>query len=177
MTAARPVPQPIEPTPAASLRLDDLLGLPAADLAARYAAGRTPTLAEVSGDLDGRMLAVPALGAGALADLIRRWASNRSAFPWAGKSFTPGEARGVGENRLFGDRVRRYKFDTFIGKSRAGDFDALQLDYGRPDNPWFIRPIRDELRTIAPGLFLGQAWVEARGKPTLALYFGLEAPR
>jgi hypothetical protein len=127
----------------------------------------------VSGDLRGRMLAWPGLTRGPVAGMLRAWASS-SRFPWRGKSFTPGDEKGEGINRVFVDRLRLYKFETFIGRSRAGAFDALQLDYDRPSNPFFIRPIRDEIRELSPGLYLGQAWLEiGRRAPALVLYFGL----
>ena len=90
--------------------------------------------------------------------------------------FTPGEEKGEGINRVILDRWRLYRFETFIGRSRAGAFDSLQLDYDRPDNPFFIRPIRDEIRELSPGLYLGQAWLEVGARPpALVLYFGLTA--
>ena len=71
------------------------------------------------------------------------------------------------------DRLRLYRFETSIGPSRAGDFDALQLDYDLPENPFFIRPIEDELRQLRDGLYLGQAYLRLRGTASLVLYFGL----
>src|SRR6185503_157387 len=133
-----------------------------------------PRLGDVSGDLRGRMLAVPRLEGGALADAARAFA-RWDGFPWRGKSFRPFDAaRGEGINRVIRDRWRLYPFETFIGRSRAGEFDALQLDYDLPANPFFIRAIRDEIRELAPGLYLGQAHVRIRGSYQLWLYFGLE---
>jgi hypothetical protein len=86
------------------------------------------------------------------------------------------DQRGEGINRVLLDRFRLYRFETFVGRSRAGDFDAVQLDYDRPSNPFFIRPIRDEIRELSPGLYLGQAWLEIGSRPpALVLYFGLTA--
>jgi hypothetical protein len=154
--------------------LDDLAGLDAGALGALYRAARTPRLHELDGDLRGRMLAIPALP-GALAGPLRRFAAWRR-FPWRGKSFTARDAaRGEGINRVFSDRRPRrwFRFDTFVDRSRAGDFDAVQLDYDNPGNPGFIRAIKDEVRLVAPGLFLGQAYVVSRTKARLVLYFGL----
>ena len=163
--------------PAAAWRpartLDDLLALPPDQLAPLYAAAEVPRLDRVAGDLRGRMLAWPPVPRGPVAALLRRWASS-SRFPWRGKSFTPGDEKGEGINRVILDRWRLYRFETFIGRSRAGAFDALQLDYDRPDNPFFIRPIRDEIRELSPGLYLGQAWLQIAARPpSLVLYFGL----
>ena len=159
-------------TPPFSGTLDDLLALDGDTLGRLYAEARVPRIADVSGDLRGRMLAVPQLPP-TIAGPVRAFASS-DRFPWRGKSFTPhGETRGEGINRIFTDRIRRYRFDTFIGPSRAGAFDALQLDYDKPENPFFIRPIKDEIRELRARLWLGQAWLQLRGEPHLVLYFGL----
>jgi hypothetical protein len=155
--------------------VDALLDLDAGALRRLYEGARVPRLSAVAGDLRGRMLAFPAL-AGPLAAVPRALARS-SRFPWRGKSFTPaGEDRGEGVNRVISDRLRLFRFATFIGRSRAGDFDAVQLDYDNPGNPFFIRPIKDEIRELRPGLYLGQAYLAIGGAERLVLYFGLEAP-
>jgi hypothetical protein len=82
---------------------------------------------------------------------------------------------GEGINRVGIDRIRLYRFETSIAKSKAGDFDALQLDYDLPDNPGFIRAIEDEIRELSPGLWLGQAYLRIGGQAVLILYFGLSS--
>ena len=104
---------------------------------------------------------------------MRAFASS-ARFPWRGKSFSPlGAERGEGINRIFTDGIRLFRFETFVGRSRAGSFDAVQLDYDLPGNPFFIRAIKDEIRELRPGLWLGQAYAQLRGEPHLVLYFGL----
>lgn len=153
--------------------VDALLGLSADALARLYRAAEVPRLAALSGDLRGRMLAWPKVR-GRAAELLRALAAS-DAFPWRGKSFRPhGEDAGEGVNRIFSDRLRRFRFTTSVGRSRAGAFDAVQLDYDHPENPSFIRAIKDELRQLRPGLYLGQAYLHARGADRLVLYFGLE---
>jgi len=128
--------------------LDDLLALPCAALEALYRDATVPIFDEVRGDLRGRMLATTVLG-GTAARLARAWASS-DRFVWRGKSFFPaGATEGEGENRVLVDRLRL---------SRAGDFDALQLDYDLPENPWFIRPIKDELRELRDGRAARRPW-------------------
>ncbi len=156
-------------------RLDELLALSPADLSDLYRAAETPRLRDLDGDLRGRMLASPLAGRtlGRLVRAIGSW----DRFPWRGKSFAShGEDHGEGANRVVTDRWKTARFETSIARSRAGDFDALQLDYDLPDNPFFIRRIKDEVRRVAPGVFLGQAWLEAGAKPLLCFYFGLESP-
>jgi hypothetical protein len=154
--------------------LDDLAALSADELLEVYRAATTPVLAEVEGDLVGRMLALNGTGHGLLARALRAFAAWRH-FPWRGKSFASGTATGEGINRVFSDaRPRKwYRFATFIGPSRAGAFAALQLNYDRPENPFFIRAIKDEVRQVRPGLFLGQAYLVTRRRTRLVLYFGL----
>lgn len=179
--APAPAPPPHEGTPPASprpLSLDALAGLTPGALDALYGQATTPVLSEMRGHLEGRMLAVPVLPR-FLAGPLRRFAAWRH-FPWRGKSFSFREAgREEGINRVFGDRHPRrwFPFGTFVAPSRAGAFDAVQLDYDRPSNPGLIRAIKDEVREVAPGLYLGLAYFLWRGRARLVLYFGLRCPR
>ncbi len=163
--------------PAARLVLDDLLRFPAARLEALYRAAPCPSLAALDGDLRGRMLAWP--GAGRATGLALRSLAGAAWFPWRGKSFRPlssvaGEEAGEGINRVISDARRWYRFETRIGPSLCDGGPALLLDYDLPTNPFFIRPIKDEVRTLQPGLFLGQAWLAVGAAPRLVLYFALE---
>jgi hypothetical protein len=155
--------------------LDELLHIGPATLAELYRGASVPKISDVKGDLRGRMLSIPALGE-PLAALPRTLASS-SRFPWRGKSFFPKDAdHGEGKNRVIRDRWLLFRFETFIGKSRAGAFDALQLDYDNRDNPFFIRAIKDEIRELSPGLYLGQAYLQVGlSDPRLVLYFGLSS--
>ena len=166
-----------------SARLDALLDEPVSVLERLDAEARTPSIASVHGDLRGRMLAWPLLDRRPrAASAVRAFASS-SVFPWRGKSFAPGETppgdresrHGEGINRVLSDRFRLYRFETSIGPSRAGDFDALQLDYDLPENPWFIRRVKDEIRELEAGVWLGQAYVTGPRGATLVLYFALAA--
>jgi hypothetical protein len=108
-----------------------------------------------------------------VAGAIRAFAGSRG-FPWRGKTFSPrGEVSGDGINRVVSDRFRLFRFETFIAPSRAGDFDALQLDYDLRGNPPVIRSIKDEIRELEPGLWLGQAWLKTKKREILWLYFAL----
>ena len=155
-----------------TLTLDGLLDLSPDTLRGLYETARVPRIPDVRGDLRGRMLAWPALK-----PPVSRWVrafAGSSVFPWRGKSFSPKtEDAGEGKNRVVLDRFRLYRFETSVGRSRAGDFDAVQLDYDLPENPFFIRAIKDEIREIAPRLYLGQAYLQINDKAHLVLYFGL----
>lgn len=155
-------------------RLDSLLDLPCSELERLYVEARAPRIGQVEGDLRGRMLAWPSLASRpGVAGAIRSFAGS-SAFPWRGKSFHPRtENNGEGINRVVSDRFRLFRFETFIAPSRAGDFDALQLDYDLRGNPPVIRSIKDEIRELEPGLWLGQAWLKTKKREILWLYFAL----
>jgi hypothetical protein len=172
-TNGHPAPPPARAEVPASV--DDLLALAPDALARLYQEASVPDLSRIDGDLKGRMLAWQGLR-GPAAGLIRA-AASWDRFPWRGKSFHPrGAGAGVGVNRVVSDRWKLFEFTTFVGPSRAGDFDAVQLDYDHPGNPFFIRAIKDEIRELKPGLFLGQAWLQLKDKEHLVLYFGLQMP-
>lgn len=154
--------------------LDALLDRNCQELQRMYEGARVPLIGDVAGDLHGRMLAWPSLEARpGVAGAIRAFAGARS-FPWRGKSFFPKSALGGdGINRVFADRLRLFRFETFIAPSRAGAFDALQLDYDLSGNPPVIRSIKDEIRELEPGLWLGQAWLKTKKREILWLYFAL----
>jgi hypothetical protein len=155
-------------------RLDDLLALGPDALRALYEGATVPAIPDLSGDLRGRMLAWHGLRGAAAAAVRALGGWDR--FPWRGKSFRHADAqRGGGDNRVLLERWHLFRFDTFVGPSRAGAFDAVQLDYDQPGNPFFIRAIKDEVRQLRPGLWLGQAYVQVGQRaPSLVLYFGLE---
>jgi hypothetical protein len=154
--------------------VDELLALDADRLARLYAGASVPELGRIQGDLKGRMLAWPGVH-GRAAGWLRAFASS-DRFPWRGKSFQPHSATdGEGKNRILSERVKLFRFTTFVARSRAGAFDAVQLDYDHPENPFFIRAIKDEIRELRPGLYLGQAWLRTGSKERLVLYFGLQS--
>lgn len=155
-------------------KLDALLDLSCPELEKLYVGARVPRMGQVSGDLRGRMLAWPSLESRpGVAGVIRSFAGSKG-FPWRGKTFSPrNEIGGEGINRVFTDRFRLFRFETFIAPSRAGDFDALQLDYDLRGNPPVIRSIKDEIRELEPGLWLGQAWLKTKKREILWLYFAL----
>jgi hypothetical protein len=153
--------------------VDELVQLDTDTLARLYQQASLPQLGRIEGDLKGRMLAWQGFK-GLAADLVRAL-GNWDRFPWRGKSFSPRSAdNGEGINRVLSDRFKLFKFTTFVAPSRAGAFESVQLDYDHPGNPFFIRAIKDEIRELRPGLYLGQAYLHLRDTDRLVLYFGLQ---
>jgi len=176
MTAAASLRHEATSRPSRALgRLDVLLDRSTSELAQLYASARTPKLEDVRGDLAGRMLAWPVLDRRPFLSGALRAFAGSSGFPWRGKSFMPhDDMRGEGINRVLSDRFRLFRFDTFVAPSKAGVGDAVQLDYDLDGNPPIIRSIKDEIRELEPGLWLGQAYYQLRsGGHWLWLYFAL----
>lgn len=154
--------------------LDELAALDVAALTALYRAGRVPaTLAALDGSPRCRMLSVRGLDHGAPAGALRRFAAS-AAFPWAGKSFSSERTdagRGINRVRLGGER-RWFPFATSFEPSAIDGKPCIFLDYRQPENPRAIQMIRDELREVAPGLFLGPAMLDTgKAPPRLVLWF------
>lgn len=156
--------------------LDDLARLSVRELEALYREASAPaSLDGLAGAPVGRMLTVRgpldrARARGRVARLARA-----AFFPWRGKSFEAFDAEhGEGINRvhLLGERFR---FGLSFDRSAIDGAPCVLLDYDRPDNPWLIRQIRDELRELRPGLFLGPALFKRRRDPVLVLWFAIDA--
>jgi hypothetical protein len=76
---------------------------------------------------------------------------------WQGKEFDSANQKGI---NLFGtgDKQRRiYPFRTWVGKGLTDtSIDVLKIDYDLPTNPFWLRPILDEVVDIGGGVLLGK---------------------
>ena len=153
--------------------LDSLVGAHPGTLLDIFGAGR-PTDPEELGDAPrGRLLAF-AHGADvflAFRPLLRGLAGDL--MPWRGKTFDHGG--NSGQNVLVNRRV--FRFQAEVGPSQVDSRPALVLTYDAPahGNPWPVRAIRDELRTIGPGVAIGPAFFMAPHAPVSLFWFGLES--
>ena len=124
-----------------------------------YRCGARPnTIADLDGDAIGAMLAWRRPTWGRIAWWLRTFGAS-SAFRWEGKSFKSHNAEaGEGINRVnfFGKR-RWFPFKTRFEPSFLDGKPSFRLDYSGPANPPFIRSIVDEVREVAPRLYLGPA--------------------
>jgi hypothetical protein len=157
--------------------LDDLASLDVDALEALYRRGTVPaSLHALDGSPVCRMLSVRGLDRGAVFGALRT-ISRSGAFPWAGKSFvasSDAEGTGINRVRLAGTR-RWFPFHTRVEPSAIDGDACILLDYDLSENPKPIRMIRDELREVAPGLFLGPAMLDTgKGDPRLILFFACD---
>jgi len=169
---------PVQPVPTAKLTLDDLSAMNSTELGERYANGSVPQdFNDLGTTPRGRVLAINHLDNRITAPIIATVAKVPF-FPWEGKSMAAtGTDTGDGINRInLGLRMNWFPFKTLVEKSVIDGADTVYLDYEQKGNPYFIRKIRDELREIEPGLFLGPAmWKTGETSAMLVLWFALDA--
>ena len=88
---------------------------------------------------------------------------------WQGKIFNPGEPTAV--NRFFGLPIVRAQ--VYQDQSWLDGAPSLVLDYSRTSRVY--AQYRDEIRQVAPGLYLGLMYDRSAPQPSLRMYFVLES--
>lgn len=122
-------------------------------------AGAIPT-----GKVTGRVIMYPGTKMAAPASRVAR-------MMWQGKIFHEDGTTAV--NKFFGVRIIKGKL--YYGESWMDGRPSLILDYR--DTSLLYAPYRDEIREVAPGLFLGLMYSRTTPQPTFKMYFALEAAR
>jgi len=122
-----------------------------------FTQGRTPSFDEIEGDTFGSFLALNPK-AGWLRKTALAIAFDNPLARWTGKRFiTPfdEEKKGKGIN-LFRNRIfpQRFGINTFVEKSLFDQKPCLAVTY--PHFPSSLFGLRDELKRIDDGVFLGQ---------------------
>lgn len=152
--------------------LDELVGAHTFALRDHYGAGKPTDPAELGDAPRGRLLT---LEQGTGAYMLLRPAFSLLAhdwMPWKGKEFDHGGNSG---RNLVGSR-RVLRFRSELALSALDGQPSLVLRYGEKAfrNPWPVSALRDELRTIAPGIAIGLAVIEWRSTSIPLFWFGLE---
>lgn len=157
--------------------LDDLAKLSSEELARLYREAPAPVSVErLVGTPKGRMLAVRGTDGTPLFSVLGFLASRRR-FPWDGKSFGvlgPHEGTGINRMKLLPLRFDLFPFRTRIEPSAVDGRPCVCLDYEQPGNPFFIARIRDEIREIAPDLWLGPAMAKTKKGAVHVLWFAVD---
>jgi hypothetical protein len=147
------------------VRLDDLPKMHRKELDELYLLATTPTIQEVKGVTDGRILTG-----------VIPFNKYFSWIPWKGKVFEPLTASsGKGINRIEIGRFKRkwFSYATSIIPPLFGNDDVLTLDYSNQGNIWPIRLVRDDLKKLHDGLFLGAVYLKSKKGYKFTLYFAL----
>lgn len=158
--------------------LDELAALTSADLAELYADGDVPDdFSALDNHPRGRMLAIRGVEKTPFHALVAEFAK-LGFFPWDGTSMTAtGAQTGEGVNRISLGPIRTtwFAFTSSVQTSLVDGRETIVLDYEQPGNPAFVRKIHDEIREVAPGLYLGPAmWKLRGGAAKTVLWFALD---
>jgi hypothetical protein len=94
--------------------------------------------------------------------------SHASRLIWQGKIFHTDGCTAI--NRFFG--VRAIKANVYVAESWRDGCPALILDYSQTS--LLYKPYRDEIRQVAPGLYLGLMFDRTTCPVKLKMYFALE---
>ena len=153
-------------------KLDDLIGAHPDALRKIYSGGRPTDPGELGETPRGRLLALD--GAREIFSLLKPVlrALGGDALPWKGKVFDHGG--NAGQNIVLGKNMLRFR--TERGPSDIDGRPTLVLLYDSAafKNPWPVRAMRDELRTVAPGIAIGPAFMTIAGARRPLFWFGLE---
>lgn len=152
----------------------ELKAMSIGDVLASFRELEAPSLAEMDGEYVATLLdqGSPAM------NVISSFTTNVPRR-WLGKAFEPvSDAEGHGYNWFQGGArtVRRYRMKTYVGESAVDARRSYVLEY-RPYNSGFMRSMVDEVRRVAPGLYVGIGrvgfgrWMRTRLYP-----FMLEGP-
>lgn len=148
--------------------------LPLAEVLEVFRGLEAPTVAE----LDGEYAALLLDHGSATMNLVSFLATNVPER-WLCKAFRPvGPNEGEGHNTFQGARGtrRRYRSRTYVAPSRVDGRPSLFLEYA-PFNRGLMKSMVDELRRLAPGVYLGVGRVTRPRAFAKRLYpFVLEGP-
>ena len=137
------------------LTADQLLGKSADELDVLFAASPPGPIPE--GEATGTAIACPGTWRGRMLAGFARW------FLWQGKIFDP--VQHCLRNRITAFSLIAIKAEVSEGKSWLDGRDCILIDYSKTSLVACF--VRDEIRLVAPGLYLGQVYVGQNRKPVL----------
>jgi hypothetical protein len=131
----------------------ELAALDAGALVERFKTLESPTLAEMHGEYDGRLLRQPHW----LATLFWSASLKNPAWLWLGKAFRPVSdqaGRGYNRFRCCGRVLRHFPMATLVAPSRFDGRPAFQLVYRAYHSICGAVHMVDEVRRLRPGAYL-----------------------
>ncbi len=139
-----------------------------------YRESDTPEVQELEGRYHGTVVSgsvFPFDVDGALHLINNPW------MPWKGKKFYPiddEEARGCNWYEVGPMERNGYRFVGRQTPAIYGLNDAYVADYDLPDNPGAVQSVRDEIKRVREGLYLGRTYMRIRGEHQFVMYFALD---
>lgn len=140
----------------------DLLKTPAADLDALFAGSPAGPIPE--GEAVGTAIVCPGSVVSRLIAWFARW------FLWQGKVFRPDE--GCLRNRVSAFSLTAIKARVYRGDSWFDGRECIVIDYS--ETSLVAKCVRDEIRLVAPGLYLGQVYLGKNRKPFIKFSVGYQ---
>jgi len=97
-------------------------------------------------------------------------------FSWIGKKFDAAAQSGMNVFEKNGTRTEAWPFTTSTGKGLYDkQLEVIKIDYHKPENPIWLRPVLDEIVEVLPGEYLGKTLLRIiPGYPFLLTYFTLK---
>lgn len=88
----------------------------------------------------------------------RGWAEGYRGKSWQGKTFYPLKLAGTNNfKNKQGVAYQNFPFKTYMSAGvRNQNMQTFKIDYNIPKNPFWVRPVLDEIVEIAPNKHLGQ---------------------
>jgi hypothetical protein len=85
------------------------------------------------------------------------------------------EPRGPGGFNEFFGRIRVGSFKIGVAESILGDGEnVLRITYNREGNPFWLKPLNDELKKVREGYYLGRGIFDLFGLRFNSFYFSVE---
>ena len=160
------------------LTQDDLVAASSAELEIFFAEGRVPELGLFPDETTGTVLEEEDLGDDLVAQGVRKMLATNHYATWLGRTFRQlAPEGGRGENRyvMFGSEIRTARFNYALGAARTDGDRALLVDYAVLDNLVLLWGVKEELREVGPGVYLGRAYFETGGGRTALFTYVLTA--
>ena len=133
------------------------------DLYRASAPGKIPV-----GDTFGTAIIYPGTIFARLFARLMKW------FIWQGKVFYPEEGDLLNKIWPWGKLALKAKV-SIVDKSWIDDKETILIDYSKYNKGWVGR-VRDEIREIEPGLYLGKVWIGKKRTLDFVLIPGKASP-
>ena len=94
---------------------------------------------------------------------------------WQGKKFDAKSKKGINIFKKENNLVENYPFKFYASKGLADNIEVIRIDYNIPQNPFWLRFIKDEIVEVGKDKFLGKLNINLFPGITFSLgYFRLE---